>query len=129
MDDGLTGRLRETVDGFGHLLTEHVQRSKLELLLGGRTLARVAALALGAAALLLSADLLLSAAAAVALAPSTGGAQALVVVGGAHLALGALCVALAKGRLDRSRLLEAHTGEVGRSLLALTAAAPGGATA
>ena len=87
MDDGLTGRLRETVDGFGHLVTEHVQRSKLELLLGGRTLARVAA-----------------------------------------LALGAVCVALAKGRLDRSRLLEAHTGEVGRSLLALTAAAPGRVT-
>lgn len=121
MDDGLTGRLRETVDGFGHLVTEHVQRSKLELLLGGRTLARVAALALGAAALLLSGDLLLSAAAAVTLAPSTGPAGALLLVGGAHLALGAMCVALAKGRLDRSRLLEGPTGEIGRSLLALTA--------
>lgn len=123
MDDGLTGRLRETVDGLGHLVTEHVQRSKLELLVGGRTLARVAALALGGAALLLSADLLLSAAAAVTLAPRTGPAEALLLVGGAHLAAGALCVALARGRLDRSRLLEAHTGEVGRSLLALTAEA------
>ena len=127
MDDGLTGRLRETVDGFGHLVTEHVQRSKLELLLGGRTLARIAALALCAAGLLLVADLLLSAATAVALAPSTGAARALLLVGGAHLALGALCVALAKGRLDRSRLLDGGTSEVGRSLLALTAAREGAA--
>jgi hypothetical protein len=124
MDEGLTGALRETADGLGHLVAEHVRRSKLELVLGGRILARITAIAVVAGTLLLAGDLLLSAAAATALASSVGVTTGLLLVGGAQLALGAAGLCIAKARLERSRIFEGAAGEVGRSVLAITTSGP-----
>ena len=121
-DDGLGARLSDTIDGLGHLMAEHVKRSKLELLLAGRLLARQAVLAGLVASVLMVGYLLVCAAAAAALAPSIGVPYALVLVGGVHLAMGAYGLSVVRDRFDRGRLLEGSVNEVSESILAITAA-------
>lgn len=124
-DEGLGARLGETLDGLGHLVAEHVKRSKLELLLAGRTLARQAVLAALVASLLVVGYLLVCGGVAAALAPSLGPALALVLVGGVNVALGAVGLSVVRERFERGRLLEGTVDEVGQSVLAITAASTG----
>lgn len=121
-DDGLGARLGDALDGLGRLVAEHVKRSKLELLLAARTLARQAVLAVLVCSLLVVGHLLVCAGIAAALAPSLGPALALALVGGANVGLGAVGLVLVRDRFERGRLLEGAVDEVGQSVLAITAA-------
>lgn len=115
-------RLRETADGLGNLVAEHVRGSKLELLLAARALARQAVVAALVAALLVVGHLLVCAGLATALAPSLGLASALSLVGGANVALGVIGLAVVRARFERGHLLEGTVDEVRLSVLAITAA-------
>lgn len=123
-DDGLGARLGDALDGLGHLVAEHVKRSKLELLLAGRTLARQAVLAVLVCSLLVVGHLLVCAGIAAALAPPLGAALALALVGGVNVGLGAVGLVLVRDRFERG-LLEGAVDEVGQSVLAITAASTG----
>lgn len=121
-DDGLGARLSETMDGLGHLVAEHVKRSKLELLLAGRTLVRQVVLAGLVASLLMAGYLLVSAGVAAALAPTIGLPLALVLVGGVNVALGAVGLGVVRTGFEKGRLFVSTVDEVGESVLAITAA-------
>lgn len=123
--DSLSVLVKETVDGLGQLMGEHVRLFKLEcaedLNITLRQAARVAVVVgfafvgyvfvwVGAVALL---------------APLLGVASAAFLVGGLHLAGGAIGLGLALRGLARTRLLDGTALEVHRTVRELTAASSG----
>ena len=119
-EEGLAAKFRETVDGLGHLVTEHVRRSRLELILAKRSLVRQAVLAAAAGSLLLVGYLLVCAGIAAALAPVIGLATALLALGGVHVLVGGISLVVARTRFEDSRIGRGTVDEVGRSLIAIT---------
>ena len=120
--DSLTAHVKETVDGLGHLVAEHVRLSKLELLgnleLVIRRTARVA-VAVGCAFV---GYLFMGAGIVAVLGPTMGVASAAFLVGGLHLAGGALGLALALAKLARTPVMSGSVLEVHKTVSELSAA-------
>lgn len=124
-DTGTTGRalqlIRETVDGLGHLIAQHVKLARLELSADLRALgARAAGLVALAVLLVVGYTLALT-----GVALLIGGARALALpflgIGGAHVVVAALG-AWAVTRARRARPLAATKAELDQTADALAAA-------
>jgi uncharacterized membrane protein YqjE len=114
--DGIIALVRETVDGIGHLVAEHVKLARLELVAeakdGGRRLALIALIVpivfIGYALVCIGLSLLL--------ARWLGSSNAFFLVGGVHVVLGGVAVTMAAARLRRAQPLRETVQEVGRSV-------------
>jgi len=119
--DGIIALVRETVDGIGHLVAEHIKLARLEVVaearVAGRKLAQIALIVpiifMGYALACIGLALLL--------ARWLGSSNAFFLVGGVHVVLGGLAVGLAVAKLRRTHPLRETVQEVGRSVDAIAA--------
>jgi hypothetical protein len=120
--EGIIALVKETADGFGHLLAEHVKLARLELVadikMHGREVGVIALIV----PLLFIGYALVCVGLGFFLSRWLGRSGAFFLVGGAQLALGAVAIAVAAGRLRRAKLLPESAHEVNRSVAQLTAA-------
>jgi hypothetical protein len=128
--EGIIELVKETADGFGHLIAEHVKLARLELVADAKAHGRkVVGIALIVPVIFIG-YALAAVGLAVLLAPSLGTAGAFFLVGGGHVVLGGLAVAMAMNRLSHVQPLRETVNEVNRSVEAISAAgAPNGTPA
>jgi len=125
--DGILTLIRETVDGLGRLVADHIKLARLELVadvkVQGRRAVTIALIvpfvflgyALGCVGL------------ALALGRWLGEAVGFFIVGGFHFFAGALAVAVALARLRNASLMRETANEVSMSLATLARPAAGDA--
>ena len=114
--DGIIGLVRETVDGIGHLVAEHIKLARLELVAEAKVTGRRLALIALVVPIVFMGYALACIGLAVLLARSLGTSNAFFLVGGVHVILGGLAVAVAVARLRRTQTLRETVQEVGRSV-------------
>jgi hypothetical protein len=120
--EGIIELVKETADGFGHLIAEHVKLARLELVADAKAHGRkVVGIALIVPVIFVG-YALAAVGLAVLLSPSLGAAGAFFVVGGGHVVLGGLAVAIAANRLSHVQPLRETVHEVNRSVEAISAA-------
>lgn len=119
--ESLGSLVKETVDGLGHLVAEHVRLAKLELLEDLESMIRQAAHVAVVVAFGFVGYLFLCAGGVALLAPTLGTANAAFLVGGVHAALGALGLVLSLAKLSRTRVMDGTALEVHRTVSALSA--------
>lgn len=124
-NDGIIGLVRETADGLGELIADHIKLARTEIVAEAKTFGRQATVLLVAGLVLAIGYALACVAAALALAPWLGAPLAFVCVGALHGLAGAIAVATAVRRIRRTRLLGETVAEVGRSVKALAPEADG----
>ena len=118
--DGVVGLLRETADGLGQLIADHIKLARLELAADARSYGQSVAtlvvagfvLALGYAFAWLAVGLALARVCAAPIA--FGGIAAL------HLIAGGVAVSAAVKRVKKTRLMRESAAEASRSVNALT---------
>ena len=120
--EGIITLVKETADGFGHLLAEHVKLARLELVADARASGRKIAIIALIVPVIFIGYALAAVGLAVVLAQSLGSAVAFFVVGGGHVVLGGVAVAIAARRLGRVHPLRDTVNEVNRSVELITAA-------
>lgn len=117
--DGIVSRLKETADGLGQLVADHVKLARVELVAEARSYGRGLS-ALAVAALLLAVGYVFAwAAAALALSRVVGAPLAFVIVAAPHLLAGIIGCVSAVGKLQRAEILPESGLEASRSLNAL----------
>jgi hypothetical protein len=122
-EDSIIALVKETADGIGHLIADHVKLARLELVADVKTQGRrVAAIALVIPFIFLGYSLVWVGV-AFALARWLGGAGAFFAVGGLHLVGGGIGVGLAVAKLKKGHLMRETSTEVSRSLATLSAPA------
>jgi len=120
--ESIIALVKETADGFGHLIAEHVKLARLELVADAKASGRkVAVIALIVPVLFIGYGLA-AVGLAVLLSRWLGTAGAFFAVGGAHVVLGGVAIAIAANRLHRMQSLRESVHEVNRSVEAITAA-------
>jgi hypothetical protein len=125
--DSIVTLIKETADGFGRLIADHIRLARLEIVADIRTHGRdVAVVALIVPFLFLGYGLACLGLALV-LGRWIGLPAALFVVGGVHLVAGAAGLALVLGKLRKAELLAGTSHEVGESVAALAARVTHGA--
>jgi hypothetical protein len=129
--DGIIALVKETADGFGHLIAEHVKLARLELVADAKASGRKIAVIAVIVPILFVGYALACVGLALLLAPSLGASNAFFLVGGGHVVLGGLAIAIAASRLSRVHPLNETAHEVSRSVEAIAAvgAATNGASA
>jgi hypothetical protein len=120
--EGIIELVKETADGFGHLLAEHVKLARLELVADIKTHARQVAVIALIVPLLFIGYALVCVGVAIFLSQWLGRSAAFFLVGGLQIVLGGLAIAIVAGRLRRAKLLNETASEVNRSVATLTAA-------
>jgi len=118
----LTVLVKETVDGLGDLMAEHVRLSKLELLENLKVMIRQMARAAVVIGFAFVGYLFLCAGVVTVLGPTLGLAGAAFLVGGLHLVGGAIGLVLAMAKLAKTHVLDGTALEVHRTVSALSAA-------
>jgi hypothetical protein len=123
--DGIVDLLRETADGVGRLIRDHVHLARVEVVTDARRFGRRSAWLIVFAPLALAGWGTVGLAAAAYLAPRVGAPAALLLVGGVQLAIGALGIAVVARRLRRRPAIMNGTAaaETKQTLNALAAAA------
>jgi hypothetical protein len=117
--DGIVSRLKETADGLGQLVADHVKLARVELVAEARSYGRGLS-ALAVAVLLLVVGYVFAwAAAALALSRVVGAPLAFVIVAAPHLLAGIIGCVSAVGKLKRTEILPESGLEAARSLNAL----------
>jgi len=118
--DGIIALVKETADGFGHLIAEHVKLARLELVADAKASGRKIAVIALIVPILFVGYALACVGLAMLLAPSLGAAYAFF-----------LAIAIAASRLRRVHPLNETAQEVSRSVEAIAAvgAATNGAPA
>jgi hypothetical protein len=119
--DGIIALVRETADGFGHLIADHIKLARLELLADVKTHGRQLAVIAAIVPIVLLGYGLVCVGLAVVLSQWLGRAQAFFLVGGIHVVGGAIGIAVAAKRLSQAKPLHETAIEVDRSVTALTA--------
>jgi hypothetical protein len=117
--DSIIGLVRETADGFGRLVADHIKLARTEIVADAKIYGRQTTVLVIASVVLVIGYGLACVAAALALGPFLGTAVAFVCVGGLHLLAGAIAIAVALRRIRRTRLLSETVTEVSRSVSAL----------
>jgi hypothetical protein len=121
--DGIIALVRETADGLGRLVADHIKLARTEIVADAKSYGRqIAVLMVGVFILALGYGLVCLAV-ALALGPVIGRALAFVVVGGVHVIAGGWGAAIAARRMRRTQLMRETVVEVGRSVTALSAPA------
>ena len=119
--DGIIALVKETADGFGHLIAEHVKLARLELVADAKVTGRKVAVIALILPILFIGYALACVGLATLLAPSLGTAGAFFLVGGGQVFLGAVAIAIAASRLRQVQPLRETVHEVGLSVEAIAA--------
>lgn len=117
--DGIVARLKETADGLGQLVSDHVKLARIELVAEAKSYGRgVAVLAVAATVLVLGYAFACTAA-GLALATVVSAPLAFAIVAAPNLIGGALGLVYAVRKMRQTRLLPESGVEAGRSVRAL----------
>ncbi len=117
--EGIVARLKETADGLGELVSDHVKLARIELVAEAKSYGRSVAV-LGVAAIVLVIGYAFAwTAAALVLARWVGAPLAFVIVAAPHLIGGVVAIVLAIGKMRQTQVLPESTLEASRSLNAL----------
>jgi hypothetical protein len=118
--DGIISLVRETADGLGKLIADHVKLARVELVSDARFYARDLAVLVVAAVVLLLGYALAWLAAAMAVGRAIGNTPlAFAGVAVLHLIAGVVGMVIAAKRMRRVRLMHDTAEEVSRSMSAL----------
>jgi hypothetical protein len=120
-NDGLIGLIRETADGLGRLIADHIKLARIEMVADAKSYGRDIGVLLGAAVVLVVGYLFAWIAIGLALGRLIGGPLAFGAVALPHLAAGAIAIVSAVRRLRRVRIMDDTAAEVSRSVGALAA--------
>jgi Putative Actinobacterial Holin-X, holin superfamily III len=118
--EGIVARLKETADGLGQLVGDHVRLARIELVAEVRSYGRGVASIAVAALLLLIGYVFAWTAAALALARLVGAPLAFVIVAAPHLIAGAIGIVSGARRVQKTPLLPESGIEAARTMNALT---------
>jgi hypothetical protein len=122
--DGIITLVKETADGLGRLIADHIKLARTEIVADARSYGRDVGLLLAAVFGLGLGYALGCVAGALALAPLIGGPLAFAAVAGLNVVLGAVGAAAGVRALRRTRPMAGTMAEVSRSVTALSAASP-----
>jgi uncharacterized membrane protein YqjE len=118
--DGIISLIRETADGLGKLIADHVKLARVELVSDARFYARDLAVMAGFGVVLFVGYILGWIAAGLAIGRAIHNTPlAFAAVAALHLIAGAIGVVVAAKRAKRVRLMHDTAEEVGRSVSAL----------
>lgn len=117
--DGIIGLVRETADGLGRLVADHIKLARLEIVADAKGYARETAVLLVGALILLVGYGFAWLAIALTLATWLGAPIAFGCVAALHLAAGGVALGAATRRMKRARLMGETASEVSRSVSAL----------
>jgi hypothetical protein len=117
--DGIIGLVRETADGLGRLIADHIKLARLEIVADAKSYARETTLLLIGGLVALIGYGFAWVAAALALGRVIGVPLAFACVAALHLAAGGIALAGASRRMKRKRLMQETANEVSRSVDAL----------
>jgi hypothetical protein len=117
--DGIIGLVRETADGLGRLIADHIKLARLEIVADAKSYARETTLLLIGAGVALIGYGFAWVAAALALGRLIGAPLAFACVAALHLVAGGIALAGASRRMKRKRLMQESASEVSRSVDAL----------
>jgi hypothetical protein len=120
--DSIIALIKETADGFGHLLADHIKLARLELVADVKSYGRQVALIALIVPILFIGYTILCLGFAALLAPLVGRAGSLLLVGGVHVVIGAAAIMLAVGRLRRAQPMSESVEEMSRSMETFAAA-------
>jgi Putative Actinobacterial Holin-X, holin superfamily III len=124
--DGIISLVKETADGLGHLIADHIKLARVEIVSDAKTYSRQVGLLALAGAFAVFGYLFVWIAAALALGRVIGGAAAFLIVGLLHVIGGVLGLMAVMRRLKRARgVLDGTATEVGRSVSTLAAGVTG----
>jgi hypothetical protein len=118
--EGIFGLVRQTADGIGQLIADHIKLARVEIVSDAKIWGRgavVMATAIGFVALGYTLGMI---AGALALSRLWGGPLAFLAVAGFNLLAGGIGLGVAFSRIRRVRLMRETTDEVNRSVAALT---------
>jgi hypothetical protein len=119
--DGLIALVKETADGLGRLIADHIKLARTEIVADAKSYGRDVGVLAGCMFVLALGYALACVAAALALGLLIGAPLGFVLVGGAHLVIGAVGVAVAARAMQRPPALLGTRTEVNRSVAALAA--------
>jgi hypothetical protein len=118
--EGVVGLLRETADGLGQLVADHIKLARLELTADARSYGQGVATLLIAGAVLLLGYAFAWLAIGLALARLWGAPIAFAAVAVLHLIAGAIAISTAVTRMKKTRLMRESANAASRSVDALT---------
>ncbi|HZL21263.1 MAG TPA: phage holin family protein [Polyangia bacterium] len=122
--EGIVARLKETADGLGQLVGDHVRLARIELVAEARSYARGLVSIAVAVVLLLIGYVFGLTAGALALARLVGAPLAFVIVAVPHLIAGVIAIVSGTHRVQQTPLLPESGVEAARTVNALTHALP-----
>src|SRR5215471_14136769 len=102
--DGFIGLVRETADGLGHLIADHIKLARVEMVADAKEYGRRTAALAAAGGVLVVGYLFAWIAAAIALGRIIGAPLAFLVVGVAHLVAGAVAFVAVGRKLKDARV-------------------------
>lgn len=114
--DSILTLIKETADGFGHLLADHIKLARLELVADVKSYGRQVGLIALIVPILFIGYAILCVGLAVVLAPLLGHAGGFFLVGGAHVVIGAIAIMMAVRRLRRAQPMSDSVEEMSRSM-------------
>jgi hypothetical protein len=114
--DSILALIKETADGFGRLLADHVKLARLELVADVKSYGRQVALIALIVPILFMGYTIVCLGLAALLEPLVGRAGGLFLVGGSHVVIGAVAIMVAIDRLRRAQPLSETVEEVSRSM-------------
>ena len=117
--EGIIALVRETVDGIGRLVSEHIKLARLELVAEATTHGRKLAMIALIVPVVFIGYALACVGLAMLLARWLGASNAFFLVGGAHVVLGGVAIAIAVARLRRVQPLRETVHEVSLSVDAI----------
>jgi len=117
--EGIVSRLKETADGLGQLVADHVKLARIELVAEARSYGQGLAVLAVAVILLVLGYGLAWIAAALALARVVGAPLAFVIVAAPHLIAGIVGCVSAVGKIRQTQILPESGMEAARSVNAL----------
>src|SRR5581483_2951152 len=100
--DSILTLIKETADGFGHLLADHIKLARLELVADVKSYGRQVALIALIVPFLFMGYSIVCLGLALLLEPLVGLAGGLFLVGGVHIVIGAVAITIAVTRLRRA---------------------------
>lgn len=118
--EGVVGLLKETADGLGQLVADHIKLARLELTADARSYGQGVATVLIASAVLVLGYAFAWLAVALALARLWGAPLAFAAVAALHLLAGIIAVSIAVKRMKKTRLMRESANAASRTVDALT---------
>jgi hypothetical protein len=118
-NDGLIALVKETADGLGRLIADHINLARLEIVADAKTYSRRVGLMTLAGVFVALGYLFAALALALALGRLMGSPLAFLAVGAVHLIGGILGVSTVLRRLKNTRILDETASEVGRTVATL----------